>query len=76
MEGLFFVTRKRTAIAAAIGLFALMAQRPVLAQGAAQADPLKFTAATPVIIGWKRQGRQDQGLRGLLGRPPRSGRQE
>lgn len=53
MERLFLVTRTRTAIAAAIALFALIAQRPVLAQGAGQADPLKFTAATPVIIGWQ-----------------------
>ncbi|HEX5069380.1 MAG TPA: hypothetical protein VFV78_04125 [Vicinamibacterales bacterium] len=53
MERLFLVTRKRTALAALIALFALMAQRPGLAQAPAQADPLKFTAATPVLIGWQ-----------------------
>jgi len=53
MERLFRMTRKRTAIAAGIALLALLAQRPALAQGAAPPDPLKFTAATPVIIGWQ-----------------------
>jgi len=53
MERLFVVTRKWTSLAALIALMALTAQRPGLAHGAAQADPLKFTAARPVIIGWQ-----------------------
>jgi|KBSMisStaDraftv2_1062788.scaffolds.fasta_scaffold417164_2 hypothetical protein len=52
MERWFLMTRKRTALAAGIALIALMAQRPALAQGAAP-DPLKFTSASPVIIGWQ-----------------------
>jgi len=53
MERWFLVTRKRTALVAGIALIALMAQRPGMAQGAAQADPLKFTASAPVILGWQ-----------------------